>query len=157
MVFTALHRPIAQGKAAEAIVAIEEAACFYHPQSRAAVPCDVCGRFLCSLCDIEMHGQHVCPPCLNSGRKKQQIDNIDGDRILYGGIAFLIAIVPLLTVYFLTFITAPLAIFVALYGWKKPRSLVGTGNIRFYIAILLGLLQTGVWIWIIVRLFWRVT
>jgi hypothetical protein len=155
LVFTAFHRPISTGKAAEAVVTVEEAACFYHPQSRATVPCDICGRFLCSLCDVEMHGQHVCPPCLNSGRKKQKISNVDGDRILYGGIAFLVAVVPLFSVYFLTFITAPLAIFVAIFGWRKPRSLVGTGNIRFYVAILIALVQIAVWIWLAIALFWK--
>jgi len=155
LVFTAFHRPIAEGKAAEAILTVEEAACFYHPQSRAVVPCDVCGRFLCSLCNIEMHGQHVCPPCLNSGRKKQQISNVDGDRVLWGGIAFLTALVPMITLYFITFITGPLAVFIALYGWRKPRSLVGTGNVRFYFAILLGLIQTAVWVWILIAFFWK--
>ena len=121
------------------------------------MPCDLCGRFLCSLCDIEMHGQHVCPPCLNSGRKKPQLTNVDGDRILYGGIALLIAVVPLFAFYFITFITGPLSIFVAIYGWRKPRSLVGTGNISFYIAILLGLIQTGAWAWLIITLAWRIS
>jgi len=157
VVFAAFQRPVAQGRAAEAVVTVEEAACFYHAQSRAVWPCDVCGRFLCSLCDIEMHGQHVCPPCLNSGRKKPQLSHVDGDRILYGGIALMIALVPLLALYFVTIITGPLSIFVALYGWKKPRSLVGNGNSSFYVAILLGLLQTAVWAWIIIAIAWGVS
>jgi hypothetical protein len=54
-----------------------QAACFYHPQNIAIVSCESCGRFLCSVCDIEIDRRHICPGCLESGRKKRQIKNLD--------------------------------------------------------------------------------
>lgn len=66
----------------------------------------------------------------------------------------LLALLPLIIFYPLTIITAPLAIFIAIYGWKKPRSIVRTGNFRFIAAILLSLLEIGLWIALILS-FWK--
>src|SRR5271167_2935315 len=60
-VYPAMFHLVSSGGAGEKIVSSEEAACFYHPHKRAFVPCDNCGRFLCALCDVELHGQHLCP------------------------------------------------------------------------------------------------
>ena len=38
-----------------------EASCYFHAHKRAAVPCDGCGRFLCSLCDLNFFSDEgVC-------------------------------------------------------------------------------------------------
>src|SRR5689334_13554458 len=63
-VFPAFFRPIAKGRDADPLLVDGEASCFYHPQKKASLPCDACGRFLCALCDCELHGQHFCPGCL---------------------------------------------------------------------------------------------
>src|SRR5437868_4454851 len=68
-VFPALFRPVATGKSGETVLVEGESTCFYHPQKKAIVPCDLCGRFLCALCDLELGGQHLCPSCLESGRR----------------------------------------------------------------------------------------
>jgi hypothetical protein len=153
LVFDAYHRPPAVGKTAEALVSTEDAGCFYHPSSRAQVPCDICGRFLCALCDVELQGQHLCPACLNTGARKKRVRNLDSDRLIYGGLASMLAILPIILFWPLTIITGPLAIFIAIYGWKKPRSLVsGGGTASFVIAILIGLLQVLAWIAVFVGL-----
>lgn len=151
--FPARERPAAAGKLAETLVAAEDAGCFYHPRSRAQVPCDLCGRFLCALCDVEILGQHFCPGCVDAGQKKKIIRNLDNSRILYGGIALVIAVVPILLFWPLTLVTGPLAIFAGLYGWKKPRSLTGAGRASLLVAILLGLLETAAWALIFLGLF----
>src|SRR4051812_37349398 len=69
-IFPAMNRPIAAGSAAEALMMEGESGCFYHPEKKAVVPCEACGRFLCALCDCEVRGQHFCPSCLETGRKK---------------------------------------------------------------------------------------
>jgi len=145
IVFPAYFRPPAEGRAAEALVSAEDAGCFYHPQSRAVVPCDACGRFLCALCDVELQGQHLCPACVNSGRKKKRIRELDNERLLYGGIAFLMALLPMLVLWPVTIVTSFVAIGIAVYGWRKPRSLVGSGRGSGVLAIVLGLLQIGLW------------
>ena len=43
---------------ADALLSEGESSCFYHPNKRAVVPCDQCGRFLCTLCRVDF-GQRV--------------------------------------------------------------------------------------------------
>src|SRR5437867_11181347 len=72
-IFPALFRRMEAGRAGEVIMLAGEAGCFYHPQKKAVLPCEGCGRFLCALCDCEHQGQHLCPPCLETGRSKGKI------------------------------------------------------------------------------------
>ena len=82
---------MATGSIGEAIVVEGEAACFYHPGKRATVPCGVCGRFLCALCDLELNGRHVCPACLETSRRKGDLRNLDTRRMLYDSAALSLA------------------------------------------------------------------
>src|SRR5438128_1733856 len=66
-IFSAFFRPLAQGRPGETLLVETESSCFYHPQKKAVVPCDACGRFLCALCDCELQGKHFCPACLETG------------------------------------------------------------------------------------------
>ena len=141
LVFPAYHRPASVANPVEAVVAEEDAGCFYHPQSRARQVCDICGRFLCGLCDVELQERHVCPGCVGSKRGKSHISHLDGDRLLYGGMALLIAVVPAVVLWPVTVITGPLAVFVAIYGWNKPQSLTGARRFSFVLAIIIGLAE----------------
>jgi len=136
-VFPAFTRPIAVGTIGEAIVIEGEAACFYHPQKRATVPCGICGRFLCALCDLELNGQHVCPNCLETGRKKGQLENLDTRRTPYDSAALTLACVGPLTCG----ITSVLAIGFALYGWRKPGSLIPRTRFRSILALVLAVAE----------------
>ena len=69
-IFPALFRPLQMGRSGESLVLETESSCFFHPQKKAVVHCEGCGRFLCGLCDCELHGQHFCPQCLETGKKK---------------------------------------------------------------------------------------
>src|SRR2546427_7131247 len=110
-IFPALFRTTARGRDGEALLLEGEASCFYHPQKKAALPCQGCGRFLCALCDCELHGQHFCPACLETGRKKRKIKSLENERTLYDSIALSLAVLPVLITFFIyfTFITAPAA------------------------------------------------
>src|SRR5512133_2108651 len=124
--FPALFRPIPRGSDGELVMMEGEASCFYHAQKKATVPCQACGRFLCALCDCQLHGQHFCPACLEAGKQKGKIKNLQNQRTLYGNIALALTIYPMLLligIYF-TFITAPLALYIALRYWNAPRSIV---------------------------------
>ena len=143
-IFPALFRPVRTTSAGELTMVDGEASCFYHPQKKAAVPCAACGRFLCSLCDCELHGQHYCPSCLETGRRKGKIKNLENQRTLYGGIALSIALLPLLIFYF-TIITAPMAIYIAIRHWKSPRSIVHPGSAKFVLAIVFAVLELAGW------------
>ena len=144
-VFPALFRPIHPGQSGETIMVEGESSCFYHPQKKAVRPCQGCGRFLCALCDCELHGQHFCPACLETGKTKGKIKSLENQRTLYDGIALSLAIYPLLIFYF-TLITAPLALFMAIRHWNSPRSIVHRTKIRLVAAIVLASLQIAGWV-----------
>ena len=91
-IFPAMFHPVGNNSTGEKITSAEEAACFYHPQKRASVPCDSCGRFLCALCDVELNGQHICPNCLQSGKKKGRLKNLENERVLHDHIALMLSV-----------------------------------------------------------------
>lgn len=145
-VFPAFTRPAAVGTVGEAIVIEGEAACFFHPQKRASVPCGICGRFLCALCDLELYGLHVCPTCLESGRRKGQLEHLDTRRTLYDSAALTIAglgfpFVCTMYCFWVALPLAPLAIGIAIYGWRKPRSIIPRTRVRAVLAIVLAVVE----------------
>jgi len=144
-VFPALLRRAEAGPSGERILAEGEAACFYHPQKRAAIPCGVCGRFLCALCDVELNGQHLCPACLEAGRSKGKMTHLETRRMLYDSAALCTAVLAFV-IWPLTIMTAPLAIYFAILSWYRPSSIVPRTRIRSYLAILVALLQLAGWV-----------
>ena len=146
-VFPAFSRPTARGRAAEALGSAEDASCFYHPNKKAAVPCDECGRFLCTLCDLDLDGRHVCPECVEIARKAGKTLRA-GQRTPHDQVALTVAWVGLIPLFwFLSLVTGPAALFLALRYWNEPRrSPVPRGRWRLVVAGLLGLLQTSFWV-----------
>jgi hypothetical protein len=93
-------------------------------------------------------GQHFCPACLETGKSKRKIQNLENQRTRYDSIALSLAVLPMLIFYF-TIITAPMALFVAIRYWRAPASLVGQNRTRYLVAILVALLQIAGWITLI--------
>lgn len=106
-----------------------EGGCFFHPQSKAHLPCEVCGRFLCSLCDLEVQGIHLCPACLESGRHRQNLEILVHKRFIPDRAAMILCIYPLLFSPLLIF-TAPVSLYFAVRGLGPARSLVPDGQRR---------------------------
>jgi uncharacterized paraquat-inducible protein A len=142
--FPSLVNPPSEGRSGEFVTTESEAGCFFHPQKKAVVPCSSCGRFLCALCDVEIGGQHLCPVCVETGKKHRKMKNLETHRTLYDNIALSVAILPVL-VWFFTIVTAPISVYISIRHWKSPTSILPRTKIRFIIAIVLGLLQVGGW------------
>jgi len=147
-IFPAFFRRLVPGQAGEAVMLEGESSCFFHPQKKAVQTCQGCGRFLCALCDCELKGQHFCPSCLEAGRTKGKIKNLENQRMLYDSIALVLALAPILVFYF-TFITAPIAVFMAIRYWNAPRSLVHRSRVRLWFALILGVAQILIWLWVL--------
>lgn len=144
-VFPALFRDRAVGATAETILTAGEAGCFFHPQKKATVPCEGCGRFLCALCDVELNSQHLCPTCLELGRKQGRLKSLENHRDLHDRSALLLATLPLLLIW-PSVVCAPLALFLVFRHWKEPGDYVRPGKRRFIIAGILAGIQVLVWI-----------
>ncbi len=147
-VFPALFRHIAPGKTAEAVLEESEASCFYHPEKKAVRPCEACGRFMCALCDCELGGQHLCPNCLDTGKKRGKITSLENHRTLYDSMALTLAVVPAITFLGACFsiVTSPIAIFLAIRHWNTPTSIVRRTKVRFVLAIIFGVLTLLAWV-----------
>jgi hypothetical protein len=151
-IFPAWFKALAAGRAAENLIMEGESSCFYHAGKQAVVPCDACGRFLCSLCDCEIQGQHFCPGCVSVGRSKGRLASLEPRRMLYDSLALTIAIVGCLTGP-LGVVCGPAAAFVAIRFWTKPSSIIPRTKVRAVIAIILGLALFGFWSYWIYRMF----
>jgi hypothetical protein len=123
-VFPAYFREGSAGASAQPLVVASEAGCFYHPNKKAVIACQNCGRFLCALCDLEVDGRHVCPACLESGRKKGKLEKLENRRVLADHLALGLAVWPLLFVWPSLF-GAPMALYIVVRYWNAP---VGVTN-----------------------------
>ena len=126
-----------------------EAVCFFHPENRAALSCERCGRFICAVCDMPLGTRHLCPTCLTSGLGGEKLPELVVRRFLWADTALLVGLLPLLAGLFVwpAFIVAgPAAIFCALFGWKRPGSLAhGRRRWAAVLGIALGVAQLAIW------------
>ncbi len=125
-----------------------EAVCFFHPENRAALSCDRCGRFICAVCDMPLGTRHLCPTCLSSGLGGEKLPELVAGRFLWADAALLTGLLPLLVSPFVwpgLFVTGPAAIFCAIYGWKRPGSLPrGRRHWAAVVGLICGVLQLAV-------------
>ena len=152
--FNAFYRPVEAGTTGQRVQEQGQAECFYHPGKQALVPCAGCGRLLCALCEVPMDGRSFCLTCLQAGRNKGRIDALQNKRLLYDRLALTLAFWPIFF-FFITPITAPAAIYVALRYWRTPGSILAHNRFRFVLAILLALAQLTGWGIFLVRLLGR--
>ena len=146
-VFPAIARQPETGIINEAVTTGTEAGCFYHPDKKALTHCEICGRFLCALCDLEINDQHLCSACLASGQKKSTIVNLENHRILYDKIAFFLSVLPFSVIlWFFSIFTIPATIFVVVRYWNTPCSIASAGKSRFVLAFILAVLQIFGWV-----------
>ena len=139
-VFPAFFKGTAVGQKAETIIEEGTSGCFYHEKKKAVTHCDVCGRFLCALCDLDIGGSHVCPACADAGRKKGNVTELETSRTVYDSAALTLAVGAFL-VWPVAIVTAPAAIYFAMLSWRRPGSLVPRTRLRSYLAIMIALLQ----------------
>jgi DNA-directed RNA polymerase subunit RPC12/RpoP len=128
-----------------------ESSCFYHHQNRAVKPCDECGRFLCSLCELETPAGTLCPVCFNANVRGRKIENLESSRTMHDSVALGLATLPALMVWPVVF-TAPLALYWTIRHWNAPRSVAPRTRIRFYLAALIALGEIGLIVMMIVAI-----
>ena len=150
-IFPAFFKNAATGQTGETILEDGVASCFYHDTKKAVVHCDACGRFLCALCDLELEGGHFCPSCLQAGRTKSKLPQLESRRTLHDSTALSLGLIPIF--WFVGFITAPIALYLAILSFFRPSSIVPRTRIRAWVAILVALAQIVFWGWVSYRMF----
>lgn len=136
--------------AAQAVVVAEESVCFFHAENRAEAVCEECGRLLCPVCAINFGGRKICPTCISSTKSSPSTQMVR-ERSLPDNIALSLALLPLL-IWPLTLVTAPVALWYGIRGWKLPGSVVrGPGRLRLVLSSLIAGVQIAVWCFIVVK------
>ena len=151
-VFPAHFRALERGSSGEALVVDSHASCFYHPQKQAEVVCMSCGRFICSLCDVEVEGQHLCPPCLEISHKGGKLKSLESRRVLNDTVALHLVLLSIL-IFYVSFITAPLALYWAIKHRNTPSSILRRTRLQWYLAVILSSLIILGWIVLVVAIF----
>jgi hypothetical protein len=147
LVFPAMFAPPSIPSAAEMAAGAGDATCFYHASKRASAPCSQCGRFLCALCTVELSGTVWCPECIEAGRTRKRVVNLESQRTLYDSIALGLATWPILFFFYPSLATAPAALFFSIFYWRRPTSIVRRHpKFRLVLAMILSLIQIAIWI-----------
>jgi hypothetical protein len=141
-VFPRILRGLAPGEP-PAAVRDDDASCYVHLGNRAARPCSSCGRYMCTLCDIEIDGRNVCPACLEAGHADSE--RLVHERTLWGRIVVSMSILPLL-IFYVTVFTAPAAVVLAVVKRRAPTSLVRPSRLNLWLGASFAALQIVGWI-----------
>lgn len=156
LIFPAYFRPPSGAVAGETLLVDGESSCFYHPGKKAVVPCDGCGRFLCSLCDVELSGEHLCSNCIETGQRKGRLEQLTAERKLYDSQALSYAVGGLLFVVLcppVSAFAASAAIYLVVRHWNSPLGLMRKGRWRYIIALLLAAGELGLLVLLVVFTF----
>lgn len=151
--FPAYYSATIEGQSA--LVRLEEqASCYFHPSNAATVACEGCGRFLCSVCDIEIGRSHICTYCLQAKKTQSTSAKLENERVLHDSVTFtLAAAVPFLFWPAAPF-TAPYALYRAIRYYNAPTSIMGRSKWRLIVSMLLCVFQiigTAVLIYFVVK------
>ena len=144
-VYQAFYRKLPSGSTGDPLQTDKEASCFYHPGKKAAVTCSACGRFLCALCDVDFNNQHICPACLESGKTKRKIKNLENHRVCYDKIALIIVFLSMLMIW-PTMITAPIVLYMVIRYWRAPGSIIPRSKATFIVAFAIACIQIAGWV-----------
>lgn len=139
--FPALFRPEVAAPTGERILVETEASCFHHPQKKAVSHCHSCGRFLCSLCEIELGREQLCPNCFEARKKDPGKPDLLDRRARWDVIAATIALGSMVCYPFLV-VGVPAALGIVFWQWRKPQSIVHKVGVSFLVAFLLAIAAT---------------
>ena len=142
--------PVVRQKTNAASVMPEQATCFFHPEKAFEACCQICGRFMCALCDLQLGAEHVCPMCFERGRTDSGLQGGTAEwrhrDVLYDSIALtigwgwvlvwplIIAALPATIVLHVKFRKAPRSYLIPRWGWRFWAAYVGL----IWLPLLLG-------------------
>jgi hypothetical protein len=147
---------IAIPSGASSIVACEpgDSGCFFHANNRAETICDGCGRFLCGLCSITFGKRKLCPDCVYRNRRQKSDPLLIDQAVLFDNIALAVLVLSVLTLAYLLLglVIGLLTVCLALVGWRYQQTLVRRSRLRFGLALIVGLIGAGLWIFLLLLL-----
>jgi hypothetical protein len=127
--------------------------CARHSGNAAVGNCTRCGVFMCNLCKIEIEGQELCPSCFDRLSAEGGLSSAQTRIRDFRGMALSLGILGLLFSCF-GLITGPLTLYFVAQAVRQKRMWNERGGTPSLIAAsLLGVVQMGVSVFVIVALF----
>lgn len=125
-----------------------QSSCYFHPSYPASAICEQSGRMICNLCTTEWNGQTVSFEALQEliagGNQRGARAKA---RVKWDDVCLSLAVLPML-LWFVTLVTAPAVLVIALVQWRKgPTSLVRRSRWRYWVGSGIALLQVFGWLW----------
>jgi hypothetical protein len=126
----------------------EDSPCFFHAENRAATVCDSCGRFLCTVCQVQTGSEVCCPDCIAKNRNEPSAPQFFDQTVLFDNIAVLLTFLSLLTGFYLVggLLVALVSTGLIIYGWGRQRTIVKRSRLRFIFAAFLAAVQGIGWV-----------
>lgn len=123
--------------------------CARHTGNAAVASCSRCGVFMCSLCRIEIDGQELCPACFER-LSSEGVLSVSQNRYRdYRGLSLSVGFFGCL-LYVFGLLTGPVTLYLAWLGYQQKRLMNETGGgVALVVAILLGLSQIGISLFLI--------
>ena len=131
--------------------------CARHPGNAAAGNCTRCGVFMCSLCEIDIEGQELCPGCFDRLSAEGSLLSAQTRIRDFRGMALSLGILGLLASCF-GLITGPLTLFFVAQASRQRRLWSEKGGIAsLVVAALLGVAQIAFGAFLVFAMFadWR--
>lgn len=129
------------------------APCGLHSGNAAIGNCTRCGVFFCALCRIPVDGQELCPGCFDRLTAEESLSTTRARIRDFRGMALLLGIFGLLASCF-GLITGPLTLYLVTQAVRQRRQWQESGGTAsLVVASLLGLLQIGFSILVLLALF----
>ena len=126
--------PVVRKNTQAASALSDQATCFFHPDKAFQACCQLCGRFVCALCDLQLGAEHVCPTCFERGRADSGAEAGKAELryrdVLYDSIALtvgwawiffwpvIVAAVPTVIVLHVKHRRAPRSYLIPRVGWR---------------------------------------
>ncbi len=137
VIYDAILKELNQGEKICTITEEDDANCYKHQKNLAVKACDHCGAYICSLCDIEIHGEHICPDCFNNQQKSQSNSK---SNFMHAQLAFILSIAQVFIWYLIPIFSIGIIIYSIIF-WKKDKNPYGkSSKIFFILAILISLI-----------------
>jgi hypothetical protein len=89
----------------------------------------------------------LCAECLSHARRQKDQDGLVNHAPQIDNVALILVTLPIVSVMFgfLTILSAPVSLFLALVYWSRQWSLLPRSRLRFVIAIILAILLMAGW------------
>ena len=150
-IFPALYRE-KKSRQAQHLLDEGHSSCMTHPTKQAVAVCDGCGKFLCSLCDIDWHSEHLCSTCIAHRKSDATKNDLRSEYVHYDRIVLVLAVASFF-LYFLGVILAPIALYIGWRYWNEPWRPVPYRKWGMIAYITLAFLMLLIWSTVIVFFF----